>query len=242
MSRLAAQQRDFLAAILGTEPADEPGLEVYRRNVLGARQGALTAAYPVVRRLVGDAFFDEAAERFARATPSTRGDLNAYGGTFADFLAAYPYAHALPYLPDLARLEWAVHESHAAADGTPLDLAALASVPAEALADLRLRLHPAVRLVRSAHPVLAIWEANQPSRDGTPEYRAGPDHVLVRRADQVVAPVAVDEDEWRVLRSFAQGDTLDAACAALGAAQGRFPYVFARLAGLGAFTGFEAAA
>jgi hypothetical protein len=242
MSRLAAQQRDFLAAILQAESPGEPGLAVYRRNVLGARQGALSAAYPVTRRLVGDAFFDEAAERFAHATPSTRGDLNAYGEAFAGFIASYPHARALPCLPDVARLEWAVHESHAAADGALLDVAALARVPGEALAGLVVRLHPAVRLVRSAHPVLAIWEANQPSRDGTPAGDTGPDRVLVRREVHAVVPVAVEEDEWRVLRAFAQGHTLDAACAALGEAEARFPAVLARLAALGALGGFEAAA
>ena len=64
-----------------------------------------------------------------------------------------------------------------------LDFAALAAVPAEEQPALRFSLHPSVRLVRSAWPVLAIWEANQPDRDGTPDRDEGADDVLVWRED-----------------------------------------------------------
>ena len=74
------------------------------------------ATYRVVRELVGAPFFDAAVDAFVRAHPSTGGDLNVYGGEFADFLAAYPHARDLPYLPDVARLEWALDEAHRAAD------------------------------------------------------------------------------------------------------------------------------
>ena len=54
MSALAQLQRDFMEAL----DREEPGAaKVHRRNVRSARHDALAATYPVVRRLVGDAFF-----------------------------------------------------------------------------------------------------------------------------------------------------------------------------------------
>jgi hypothetical protein len=242
MSELATAQREFLAAVLAAREPEDPGLATYRRNIVGARREALAAAHPVTMRLVGPAFFREAAERFALATPSTCGDLHGYGAGFADFLAAYPHARRLAYLPDVARLEWAVHESSHAADGEALDHEALAQVPPEALGGLRISLHPAARLVSSGHPILALWEANQPDRDGTPDRLEGPDRVLVRREASAVRPVGLDAGEWSLLAAFSRGATLGEACAGLADADRTFAPALARVASLGALGGFALAA
>ncbi len=216
MSVLAAAQRDFLAAVVADPGPADRGIALYRRNLQGAAHKALAAAYPVVLRLVGESFFREAARGYALARPSTSGDLYAFGEHWAGFLAAYPYARGLDYLPDVARLEWAVHESHHAADGQAFDFAALGAWPAGHLGGLRLGLDPAARLVASRHPILAIWEANQGECDGVPLRDEGPDHVLVARAGYRVCPVAVPPAEWRLLDALARGETLDAACMAMG--------------------------
>jgi hypothetical protein len=211
---LESLQRDFLAAVLAAaEPADAR-LAVYHRGARANRGGALALAYPVVARLVGDSFFAEAAARFGDAFPSRSGDLRTYGAEFAAFLAQYPHARGLDYLPDVARLEWAVHQARDAADDRGFDFAALGAVPAERVGQVRIRLRPCVRLVASAHPVLAIWEANQEGRDGTPEGLEGPQHVAVRRTRLLeVVPVAVAPGEWALLEAFARGVTLAAAAA-----------------------------
>lgn len=237
---LARVQAAFLDAVLSEREPEDAAMAVYHRTALAARRDALAAAYPVVRRLVGGAFFDEAAARFAFATPSRCGDLHAYGGGFPDFLARYAPARPLEYLPDVARLEWAVHECSRAPDGAALDARALAALPAEVLPRLELPLHPAARLVASPWPVLAIWEANQPERDGTPQRGEGSDRVLVRRVGWEAVPVAVDEDAWALLEAFARGLTLGQACATLGRDQA-FPGALARLAAWGAFGGHRLA-
>ena len=76
------------------------------------------------------------------AQPSPSGDLNDYGGAFADFLAAYPHAVELPYLADVARLEWLVQAVYYAADAGPADLSALAATPPERCGELRFALAP----------------------------------------------------------------------------------------------------
>jgi hypothetical protein len=243
MSGLAAIQREFLAALLAPGPGADARMEVYRRSVHDNLRGALAAAYPVVLRLVGETFFREAARRYARAVPSTSGDLNEYGAGFAAFLAGYPHASALEYLPDVARLEWALHESHHAADGGAPDLVALAGVDPRLQGEIRLRLDPAVRLIASPLPVLAIWEANQPGRDGTPARDAGPDRVLVRRDASGTAAVALSIDDWVFLSACERGATLDEACADLGdAAADYLVAALARHARDGVVCGFDAPA
>jgi len=190
---LARLQADFAGAVTGGDEAaalahlaGDPALArrrlaIYREAIDANRRGALRSAYPVVARLVGEAFFDEAARQLAASEPPASADLNRYGDGFPAFLSTYPHAQAMPWLADVARLEWAWHEALFAAEAPVIDFAALAAVTAGEQPGLRFSLQPSARLVRSAWPVLAIWEANQPDRDGTPDRDDGADDVLVWR-------------------------------------------------------------
>lgn len=240
MSALAAFQRQFMDMLFAPAPPDDARLAIYHGAVRANWARALAAAYPVVRRLVGEAFFDAAAAAYGMAYPSRSGDLDAFGDRFAGFLAAYGPAASLAYLPDVARLEWAVHESACAADVPPFDFAELERVPADRHGAVRLRLHPAVRLLESAHPVVAIWEANQPGRDGTPARVEGADRVLVARHDYDCLPRALARAQWALLDGLARGFTLDEACSALGGEAGQLQPLLVALAGEGVVCGFDA--
>jgi hypothetical protein len=240
VSTLAHLQHAFLETVTGNAAPAAPGLEVYRRTVLANLCGALAATYPVVQRLVGESFFREAAERFARAHPSRSGDLNAYGRELAQFLAGYEHAAQVPCLPDVARLEWACHESFDAADAAPLDFAALARVPASGHGRIVFALHPAVRLVASPHPLAAIWEANQPGRDGTPRRLEGEDHVLVHRDRFTVRVTSIETCEWDFLAALARGESLQGAGDAIDATRRErvLGASLARFVGDGVIAGF----
>lgn len=150
----------------GARPALADRLALYRGNVAANARKALAAAYPIIGKLVGEAFFDGLAREFARHAPSKAGDLNVFGEGFAGFLATFPPARELPYLPDVARLEWAIHRAYYAADAEPLDPARLAQVPPEAQGSLRLRLHPACALLASPWPLARIWEVHRDDHEG----------------------------------------------------------------------------
>jgi hypothetical protein len=179
MADLLRVQSDFASALrdaaatpaaaqwLAGDPAQAARrLAIYRANVGAAAARALGAAYPVVRQVVGDEFFDALARAHLAAHPSASGDLHDHGADFAGFLAGFPHTQSLPYLPDLARLEWAVHRAYGAADAPPLDAAALAAVPPGRQGALRFVLADGCALVESVHPVLRIWQIHQPGFEG----------------------------------------------------------------------------
>jgi hypothetical protein len=217
---LARLQADFASALAGADDralaghlvgeahATGPQIAVYREAVRATATKALRAAFPVVVRLAGDAWFDEAARIFSGEHPSTSGDLNRHGACFPGFLSRYLHAASLPWLSDVARLEWAWHEALLAAEAGPLDLAALAAVPAAELDAVRFRLHPAARLVRSRWPILAIWEANQAGRDGTPSRDEGCDDVLVWREGGRVRIAPLEGAECALVEEIAGGAAL----------------------------------
>lgn len=145
--------------------ASDPALRlaVYRNNVMGSLLDGLAASFPVVQALVGEAFFRAMAAVFVRAAPPQSPVLAHYGGGFADFIAGFAPAAGLPYLADMARLEFARVQAYHAADAPALTAADAAAALGNVgqLGELRLVCHPAWGLVRSAHPVVALWAAHQ---------------------------------------------------------------------------------
>lgn len=188
----------------------EARIGVYRNNVFSNYRATLREVYPVVLALVGEPFFHRAADIYASDYPSRSGDLNDFGGEFGDFLAGWPPAAQLAYLPDIARLEWAMERVFHAAEASPLDLTALAAVSQEELAGLRFALHPASRIVDSPYPILRIWQVNQPdfSADQSVHLGAGGDALLVIRRSTTVEVERLSPGVLTLLQALAADLTL----------------------------------
>ncbi len=168
-------QRDFAAALAShanvpalrpwldtTDPRTDERIALYRGNLVGAWQKALSNTYPVLRAIVGAEFFDAMARAYGLAHPGSSGDLNRFGGEMSAFVGAFEPARALPYLPDVAALEWQVHRAHFAADAEPLPRQRLAALLPHDLLATRFDLHPACAWIASTHPLATIWRAHQP--------------------------------------------------------------------------------
>ncbi len=177
---LAQRQQRFAAALFGsgnsndsTPDADSrvaadfkhsehnaTRLALYRGNLTVTWDKTLSAAFPVVRQLVGDEFFTALTRAFGMAHPSDSPDLNRFGQHFAAFLSAFPHVAELAYLPDMARLEWQLHRTHYAPDGPALDAATLAALAPDAFVAARFALHPACTLFASDWAVVDLWQAH----------------------------------------------------------------------------------
>jgi hypothetical protein len=179
-------------------------IQIYRNNGLAALQAALEAVYPVVARLVGTAFFQAAARDYIRSEPSRSGDIHAYGGHFARHLANLPAARELPYLADVARLEWIYHSLFHSRRVPALRVEALREVPEARYAALRLRLQPASRLFVSPYPVLRIWQVNRDDWQGDDTVRLdeGGVRLLALRAADGIHFIALSTGEYTLLQAL----------------------------------------
>jgi len=176
----------------GDAAAAAERMAIYRRTITSNYRNALGATYPVLKRLLGTPSFNAAVDAYVEAEPSRSGDLNVYGDTFGDFLAHYAPAAEWPYLPDVARLEWAIDEANRAPDASAAPdavLGALTVLPADQLPGLTFALDPSCRLIASPFPLLRIWQVNQPDHGSEVkvDWGVGRDHLRVRREPPGVA-------------------------------------------------------
>jgi hypothetical protein len=197
-----------------------PGLAAYRANAGAAAERALAAAYPTVQQLLGDESFAALARACWRQHPPTAGDLGLWGGALAAFIEDAEVLACEPYLPDVARLEWAVHLAERAADATPPQ--GLERLGSDDPAALALRLAPGTALVDSRHPIVTIWQAHRSSADDRfapvrAAFTAGTGEcALVAREGWRAAVRALAPDEARYMQALLAGGSLATALTAAG--------------------------
>ncbi|TBZ08496.1 HvfC/BufC N-terminal domain-containing protein [Rhizobium leguminosarum] len=219
---------------------DSSRFAVYRNNVYVGLTAALSQRFPVTKRLVGSDFFAGMARAYAADHKPASPLIMHYGDDFPDFVAAFPPAASLPYLPDIARIEAAWTRAYHAADSLPLDVTALASVAPERISDMVLVPHPSARLVRSDFPAGAIWSAHQSETVATvAEWH--PEAVLVVRPAMHVEVHVLPPRDAAFAASLLEGATLGEAAQTAFAAAPDFDFGSALigLIGLGVFSAFE---
>ena len=141
---------------------------VYRNNVTVGLVNALAETFPTVSNLVGEDYFRAMARIYVQDHPPSSPRMMEYGRDFPDFIATFEPARDLPFLPDVARLERLWLDSFHAEDAPILDPSALGRIAPDLLADVRLVLHPAARIMRSTFAVTTIL-----SRDRSGQSMAG---------------------------------------------------------------------
>jgi hypothetical protein len=188
--------------------APEARLSVYRNTFVGSLTTVLRLSYPAVHRLVGAAFFESMARIFIETEPPRCAYLDRYGAAFPDFVAVFQPAGSLPYLPGVARLEWAVNVALYAPDVPALDLSRFSALGPAHHERLAFAPHPAVGLVRDDYPVDAIWRAvlaQDEAAMASIEIGSGSVWLLVDRQETAVDVRRIDERSWRFMSDLCAG-------------------------------------
>lgn len=192
----------YLSAPQNLTPKE--GLGIYRGSSIAKLSRTLKSIYPVCCRLVDSQFFAATAVSFIRSFPSLSPDLGDYGAQFPDFLANFPPVAKLPYLPDVARLEWYWHRVFNGEDNTELDLTALGAVAQEKWGELVFYLPRNSVLLESVYPIHRIWEVNQPEYvgEGVVNLSEGGVKILLWRKGYNMRIDLPNEAEWQLLKAF----------------------------------------
>ncbi len=214
---------------------------IYRSGYVTRIAEALENDFRAVRRILGEGAFLALAERYVAAAPPASFDLGVVGDRLAGFLAGDRLAGQLPFLPDLARLEWVQARAFVARDSVPLDWGDLARRGPEAAADTTIQLRPGTVLIRSDWPIDEIQACRDlPDDQVSIPLQGRPVTLLVYRRAFDVRTRRIDHEEALLIETFERGGTLASLPDALQCGDdptilNRFLDLFRRLVGEGIF-------
>jgi Putative DNA-binding domain len=218
-------QREFVDALLrsgvektlsmslaGDETKKQGRMALYRGNLTQTWFSVLSGVYPVLRALVGDAFFASLTREYGLEDSASSGDLNRFGDRMAELLAAWPPSAPYRYLSDVARLEWLVHRAYFAANAMPWTAEQWTLHALHELEDAVIRIHPAVELLYTATSAADLWLAHcDPSMETEPREVDRPQWIAVTRPRWIPHVVVLTPESFAMLLALKSGNTLGAA-------------------------------
>ena len=193
--------------------SDSQRLQIYRNNFVISLREALAGVYPVIHKLLGDEFFEHAAREYSQTYPSRTGNVHDFGDVFSTFLQDFPGLESLPYLPDVARLEWAYHRVFHTQETKALNIGALSTLNETQLMDLEFELSSSFCHLASEFPILHIWQSNQSGHE--PEKvsldEGGIKLVVVRHGQQIEFH-PISDGVFALVKSLSRSETFLQAC------------------------------
>lgn len=175
----------------------EARLQIYQNNYQGTLVDALLGIFPIVTAFVGEVFTRTALKHFIDASPPIEACLSSYGADFSSFLKTYQHADTVPYIADMAALEWAVHD---------LQHATEKHIGAED----KIIINDNCVFIDSEYPLLNLWMVG--SGQLVPEsvhIDQGGQMVSVLLDEAEIRLFAVTLDEQTALAQIQDGDTPD---------------------------------
>jgi hypothetical protein len=196
-------------------------LAIYQHGVSIGFSDALGGVFEAVKKLVGDQYFAHVTESYVRDHPSRSGNVHDFGEMLPGYLERFSGIEALPYLPDVARLEWIYHAAFHSPMGEMLNINKLAQVPEAQYDQLTLTLSPACHLLQSNFPVLRIWQVNQDAAcngeskgDDVVNLDEGGVKLAIVREGKQIAFHSLNPAAFSMLSAISAGETFNACCEA----------------------------
>ena len=190
-------------------------LAVYQGGYPARVREALEQCYPATNRILGSGSFASLARRYLPFAPHGWCNLNSIGRNLPTLLSDDPgdpgdlLTTELPFLPDLARLEWAVYRAFHATLDPPCDLAVCEDWSIEQWSAVRFEIRSDVAVVTSAWPIRDLWAVRDTPREEIDVALVDrPQTVAVARSGFDVEVRVLEESESTVARSLLRGDRL----------------------------------
>jgi len=183
-------------------------VRIYSNNYYLSLTEALKITYPTLIKLVGDDFFKYLARKFIEQYPHDSGDLTMFGKELDKFITNSADCAKLPYLADVARLEWALEMSYHALDIKSQQLEPLYSLQEKDYGKLKFTLSPGVYIIKSKYPIFDIWQFDGKSEldlDQTGQ------NVLVWKQDFEVMAEIIDDNLIEFLQNLKIAKNLEQA-------------------------------
>ncbi len=186
--------------------APQLALDIYRNNTRSARIDTLELVFPVCNKILGNEVFRSIAREYVISDNDGLSDLNHYGEVFNRHFQLLLNIGRLPeeyvYLPDLAKLEFIIHDAYYA-DNDPEFNFKLFEQKINNEEPVYFQISASLGLVKSEYPIYKIWLNNQKQQIAKTIYAIEDTQYLLVHRDSykpVVSPVS--KFEYLLLAAF----------------------------------------
>jgi predicted ribosome-associated RNA-binding protein Tma20 len=209
MTDLKNIQKDFIEKIYDSSIDDEL-IDIYRNNIFHNLTSSLQNIYKTTEKIVGEKYFKHLALEYIKQHPSESGNLEDYGEYFPTHLKEIDIIKKqLPYLPDIAKIDWLYHFSYQQKDTKPLAAEQLTSLKEEDYFKLKFKLHPAIFFYKSAYPIWQIWQLNNCTDNSLRvNFNDGSENIIIMRQGIKTLIEPIDQAEYVFLQEIQNGKTL----------------------------------
>jgi hypothetical protein len=217
MLNLKQFQNDFFHALHNTEHCEsflaltglsveeiEARFSIYRNSILGAKQNVLKTIYPVCIKLIGGECFAQLSNAYLARTNSINPDLTQLAAHFSTFIQNTALINDVPYIADIANLEWAWHSVFYGEDNEILDLQALVMAIQFYSDQLIFTLPRDAKIISSTYPIDRIWQFCQPEYSGDTEmrYEHHPVNLILWQNDKTLLMERLTTNEFILLQKL----------------------------------------
>jgi hypothetical protein len=187
----------------------EDRLTIYAEAYFARISDSLAEDFSSVKRLVGEEGFLQLVSDYLKEYPSRFENLAEVGYAFSNFLSLHEVSEFIPYIADLANLEWLLIESFYAPDGELLNWETVREISPETWKNARFNLNPSVRLMHSSWSVDRFWskEENQIQKQSR--------KIMIFRKEGNVAVSSILDFEFQALQKITSNHSLIEICMAL---------------------------
>jgi len=209
-----------LDAWIGVPPEVDTAtrVAVYIQGYPARIREALRETFPAVAQILGDGSFAALADRYAKRVPADLRNLNLVGAAFPAALESDRVSDALPFLPALAELEWAVNRCFHADLLAAFDPSGCSGWSLEEWGRAKIDFQPGLALVCAPWPLRELRETCQCERSEIDvDLVDRHDRVLVYRRGFEVVVESIGAAEAGAVESLQNRERLGEAIAKLAA-------------------------
>lgn len=139
-------------------------LGIYQNNLKATANRALSIAYPVLEKLIGESSMRLLSQRLLKTEYFHTGDWGDWGESLASLVETSELADDFPFLSEVARLEWKRHQASRTSENG-FDRDTLTLLEGNDLNSLYIQLPRSLELLTSEFPVDTLWDAHQDYND-----------------------------------------------------------------------------
>ena len=195
------QPRLLRSIVESSVASQEERLSVYAEAYFSRLLEAMENDFPRVAEALKEDFPIVCAA-YLEIHPSTSPNIENIGGKFPQFLKTYSFTSAMPYVHDLARLEWAKIESFYALDSERVSPESLRGISDVAWSGAKFDLCSSLRILSLDYSVNTLLASE------TEKVKKEKTFILIQRQNDWPVVTRLEKNEYLVLSFIQEGECL----------------------------------